>query len=244
MAESPPNPDQPSDRQSFLDSLAGRKSHTIASLRLNLEEAKKGRTWLLLPDGFRSSEVGLTYPLPTKREDLVQLALIPIKPYMLKRDAGCAYIRRAHKAYQEYQAKRILAVGQVDRKLEQIKDDHDNYRKVLTKCRAEAREELERVRAEAEKAVASLSDLFALGRKGIEGQMKAHLDGTEWQGEPINAEAFRQCFRLVSQAVKGLGLPSDQRASARDAVFEELAAAIKNTQETVGMAAKDEGEPN
>ena len=80
---------------------------------------------------------------------------------------------------------------------------------------------------------------------------KAHLDGGVWphhedckpgecskkcKGEAVNGSAFRQCFRMVTQAVKGLGMPSDQKKPAEQAIVEEVAAALKATRETVALA--------
>ena len=67
--------------------------------------------------------------------------------------------------------------------------------------------------------------------------MRAYLNGDEYQDERINKRDFQQCFRMVTQAVKGLGLPSDQRVTANEAIIEEVAAAIRDTQEIVGLAA-------
>ena len=50
-------------------------------------------------------------------------------------------------------------------------------------------------------AIANLNDLFALGRRGIDGQMQAHLAGETWMGEEINARAFRELFRMVITGV-------------------------------------------
>ena len=66
--------------------------------------------------------------------------------------------------------------------------------------------------------------------------MRAYNDGEEIHGEKIDASGFRECFRIVTQAVKGLGLPSDQKKPAQQAILEQAAAAIKSTQETVSLA--------
>jgi hypothetical protein len=95
----------------------------------------------------------------------------------------------------------------------------------------EARAELDKVKQAAAESIASLTDLFSLGRKGISAQMQAHLQGSEWQGEKIDARAFRECFRMVSQAVKGLGLPNDQRTVATQAILDEVAAALDGTRD-------------
>ena len=208
--------------------------HTIVGLRLDLASAAAGKTWLLLPEGFRTNECGQLYPLPSARTDIQKLVAIPIPRN--KRDCGTLYLKRALKEWKSRQEHRQSAALNSARVEQQVVKARDNFTMLTKELRAEARAAVDEVRAEAQKAVASLNDLFALGRQGIEGQMKAHIAGTEWQGEKIDAEGFRRCFRMVSQAVKGLGLPTEQRDRARDAVMEEFAASLKDTQEAVAMA--------
>ena len=214
--------------------------HTIKSLRLDLEEAMAGRTWLLLPEGFRAAECGLTYPLPSRRLELQKLSGIYIPPN--KQDCGCKYIKRAIKAWKSRQRQATSAVLDVQRRQKSIQQSQWNYNREIKKLKQEAREAVDGVKAEAAQAIASLKDLFALGRRGIDAQMRAHLAGEEWQGEKITARAFRECFRMVTQAVKGLGLPSEQRAKADAAIMEEVAASIKATQETLALAPGTEPE--
>ena len=213
--------------------MADPTRHTIENLRLDLEAARAGKTWLLLPEGFRNDH-GDTYPLPGKRAELQILVAIPIKPG--KRDSGCTYLRRCLEALkQKHDDRRLTQINRetqghkLDRAAAGLQDQASRYK-------AEMREAVNQVRQEAEKAVAGLNDLFALGREGIEGQMKAYLAGTEYQGERIDGEAFRSCFRMVTQAVKGLGLPSEQRDKARDAVMEEVAKSLEATQSAIAGA--------
>ena len=214
--------------------------YTIKSLRLDVDEAMAGRTWLLLPNGFRAAECGLTYPLPSRRLELQKLPGIYIPPN--KQDCGVKYLRRAIKKWKGLQRRANSAVLDVGRRQKSIQESQWRYNQEIKALRQEAREAVESVRLEAEQAIASLNDLFSLGRKGIDSQMRAHLDGKEWQGERIMAAAFRQCFGMVTRAIKGLGLPSDQRAPAAEAIMEEVAASIKATREAVMLAAKPETE--
>lgn len=211
-----------------------RRYRSIAFLRLNIKEATAGRTWLLLPEGFRDMDSGMAYPLPTRTLDLQRLASIPIPPR--KKDAGVLYLRRVIKEWRRRMANKQSAILDLTHREEQIKVAGQRCRDDLKALQAQAKNAVDDVRREAEKAIASLSDLFSLGREGIDGQMQAHIKGEEWKGEKITAHAFRDCFRLVSQAVKGLGLPSEQREKARDAILEEAAAALRDTQETIAMA--------
>ena len=216
------------------------RHRTIASLRLNLEEAQKGRTWLLLPEGFRASQCGKTYPLPSRRLELQKLVAIYIPKN--KRDSGCVYLRRALDKWKEQQARASSALLDMGRREERIKESHYNYQQFIRKCKEDARKAVDEVREETGQAIANLNDLFDLSRKGINEQMKAHLEGRKWQGEKINARAFRECFRMVTQAVKGLGLPSDQRAKADEAIMEEVAASLKDTREAVAFGRGGDGE--
>ena len=216
------------------------KDFTIASLRLDLESAAAGKTWLLLPEGFRTEECGKLYPLPTQRLELQKLVAIPIPRN--KKDCGCLYLRRALKKWRASQERRQSAALGAARAEQQILRTKSEFTALTREMRAEARAAVDQVKQEAAKAVANLNDLFALGREGIEGQMKAHLSGAEWHGETIDAEGFRSCFRMVSQSIQRLGLPSDQRDKARDAVMEEFAASVKDTQDAVAMAPGSDGE--
>jgi len=210
--------------------------YTIKSLRLDLDAARDGKTWLLLPDGWRDQASGKTYPLPSRRLELQKLASIFVPHHRDKRDCGCLYINRAIKKWKKAQGNVNSAVLDVGKRSHSIARSQHNYNALIKDLKKDAREAVNEVRAEAAKAVANLTDLFSLGRQGLEGQMKAHLDGAEWKGEEINARAFRECFRMVVTAVKNLGLPSDQKQSAESVVVEELAAALKSTQEIVAMA--------
>jgi hypothetical protein len=232
----------------------GGDRYTIKSLRLNLKAAHEGKTWLLLPQGFRDQQSGLDYPLPARRNELQKLVAIPIPPHIDKRDCGCMYLRRALKKFKAQEFSNISALSDLGRRREQIKSSHRNYNTRVRELRQEMRKAVDQVKEEAQVAIASLNDLFALGRKGIDGQMRAHLESRKWphhakckvrkchddcQGEHIDSAAFRQCFRMVTQAVKGLGLPTDQRAEATDAIVEEYAASLKATQEALAMAPSD-----
>jgi hypothetical protein len=207
---------------------------TIADLRLNLEAAREGRTWLLLPEGFRDQESGTTYPLPTSAEDLQQLAAIYIPGS--KKDCGCLYLHRAFRKWKERAGRRVSAVNDVRRRVHQIQEAHSDFRGTLNQLQKEAKEAVSTVQAQAEQAIASLDTLFSLGRKGIGGQMEAHISGQSWQGEMINARAFRQCFQMVTQAVKGLGLPTGERTAAGKAIVDELAASLAATKDALSQA--------
>ncbi len=217
--------------------------YTIKSLRLDTKSADAGKTWLLLPEGYRAQECGATYPLPARRRELHKLIGIYFPPNEKKRDAGCIYLRRAHKKYKTLRQRSVSAVKDAEQRQWQVTKATEHFKEKMKALRSDAKMAIEEVREEAAKQIANLGDLFALGRQGLDGQMKAHLNNEEWQGEKIDAGAFRSCFRMVTQAVKGLGLPSDQRKPASDAVMQELADAIRSTQETLALAQATETDP-
>lgn len=200
--------------------------HTIKSLNLNIEQARLGRVWLLLPREHRDIELATQYPLPYPIEELLALSVIPFR--VGKHDSGSVYLRRC-----KAEAKaRLKSQSGSSRSIEAAEAEVTamtaRFNKTVVKL-------TKQVQQEAKEAIASLDELFALGRKGLEGQMKAHLSGQPWQGEEIDSDAFRQCFRMVSQSVKGLGLPSTEEPKAREAVMEQYAASIRATQEAEAM---------
>ena len=207
--------------------------HSIKSLRLDLEAAEAGKTWLLLPEGFRAQECGKTYPLPSSRVELQRLVAIYIPSS--KADSGCLYLKRAINEWKKRQRNRQSAIYDVGMRREKIARAQVKFTQETNRLMEQAKQAVEGVRKEAQEASASLKDLFHLSRKGLEGQMKAHLEGKEWQGEKISAKAFRDCFSMVTSAVKGLGIPSDQKVAAAEAIMEEYAAAIKATQSTLDL---------
>jgi hypothetical protein len=212
----------------------GTRSYTIASLRLDVEAAREGRTWLLLPEGFRDQAAGHEYPLPGRRDELQILSSVYFPSE--KTDAGCIYLRRVVAKLKRKDRNRQSAVLDYEAKANQIRKNTSILKKTIHEAAQEAKQVVEEVRKEAALAIASLNDLFELGRKGIEAQMKAHLEHKELHGEEIDARAFRECFRMVTQAVKGLGLPSDQRRSAEEAVQKEVAESLRATQEALELA--------
>lgn len=200
----------------------------------------EGKTWMLLPEGFRAAEFAKRYPLPTNLDELQRITAIPIST---KKDCGSAYVRRAIRTFRQ-RARGISKLPadsvRFGQRLESIRQ---NYHQSLRDMKKEAQAAMDEVKQKAQEAVASLTDLFALGRKGIEGQMQSHLEHREWQGEIISAAAFRDCFRMVTQAVKGLGLPSEQRVEATQAIMDEVAAAVEGTRSAVALAPSTTEQP-
>ncbi len=222
------------DMSANADMRDSRNQYSISSLRLDLDSARAGKTWLLLPLGFRDQDSGGTYPLPGRFADIQKLAGISAPPS--KNDSGCVYLNRCMKKFRMMQARRSSALHDIGRRHAAVEDSHRHYTLDMKALKKEARDAVEEVRVTAAESIASLTDLFSMGRQGLKGQMQAHLDGEEWQGEKVNNRAFRECFRMVTQAVKGLGLPSNERKKAEKAVLDEVAAALDETRKTLALA--------
>lgn len=207
--------------------------HTVENLKLNIKAAEDGRPWLLLPEEYQSGSLAREYPLPADIRQLQQVATLPLQKN--KMDSGSIYIRRAMRELQ----RRLTAKMGTHRRLEgaenAAKEALKSFENRVKQLEARGEKAIQGVQDRADEAIASLNDLFELGRKGLEGQMQAHLDGKPWQDEEINARAFRECFRMVSQAVKGLGLPSSEREKAREAIVKELSESLKATKEATDM---------
>lgn len=173
-------------------------------------------------------------------KEVQRIVCIPIPG--TKKDSGCAYIKRAIAKFTELQSRKQSALIDIGRKQIQAANTQAIFRKKLKDMQEDAEKAVNEVRERANQAAASLTELFDLGRRGLDGQMRAHLENKDWQGEHIDADAFRQCFRMVSQAVKGLGLPSTERENAREAIIDQAAAAIRSTQEAIALApGQDDG---
>lgn len=212
-----------------------KSERTIVSLNLGYEDAMKGKVWALLPPGFRYTDAAEAYPVPNKFSDLMKLSAIPIAPNL--RSPGVIYLKRCRKACTEFAKRRQSALLDLSNRRANAKTAYDNYRHDMLELREKMKAEKNRVRQTAEECIASLNDLFKLGRRGLDGMMRAHLEGSAWQGETINAAAFRQCFGMITAAVKGLGAATgDQKTSAREAALEEVAASLEDTQAALAMA--------
>ena len=152
------------------------------------------------------------------------------------------YLNRAIVAVKGRRMRRQSAVLDMGRRQRTIIEMQSTLKSRMKAAQVEAALAVEDVRQRAVEAIAGLDELFALGRRGLDGQMRAHLDNQQWQGEFITAQAFRQCFRMVSMAVKGLGLPSEQRQVATKAVMDQVAESIKATQDAITSGPGDEDE--
>lgn len=212
-----------------------KSERTIVSLNLGFDDAMNGKVWALLPQGFRYTDAAENYPIPNKFSDLMKLAAIPLHSNL--RSPGAVYLKRCRKACTEMAKRRQNAVLDMSNRRANAKTAYDNYRHDMLELRAKMQAEKNKVRQTAEECIASLNDLFKLGRRGLDGMMRAHLENGEWQGEKVNGAAFRDCFKMVSAAVKGLGAATgDQKTSAREAVLEEVAASLEDTKAALEMA--------
>ncbi len=211
---------------------------SLKNLNLDLNAAKEGKTWLLLPEGYRDSEYGLTYPLPSNRRDLQILSSIVIPEH--KGDSGCKYLRRAVEEWKRQQRKQLSALLDVDHRNHQIHQAQYQYTAKLKKLTAEARKAANEVREEAKRQVASLSTLFDLTKKGLEGMIQAYLDNKEWHGEKVRNSEFLAAGRIVTQTSKAFGLPPKASDNMTQALMDEYAASVKGTKEVVALAPSDD----
>lgn len=209
--------------------------YTIASLHLNLDAASRGKTWELLPPGFRDAEAATRYPLPSSFEDIHQIAIIPLRRNA--RDGGTVYMRRIAEEYKRRIANRQTALLDIGHDKVRLERQFKRHKRVVDQSINEVRNVVADFKMEADKAIATLNDLLVIGRKGMEGQMIAHIKGEKWQNETIDSAAFRNCFRLITQAVKSLHVPAGtEEAQAREAIVAQAAEALRATQDAVELA--------
>ncbi len=219
--------------------LKGRYPYTIKSLRLDLQAAEDGKTWKILPVGFRAKECGTTYPLPSNPKELQRMTTLFIQPTTAHRryeDSGVTYLKRAVDRWKECQLNRRSALLDAESNRNKIRLEKDNFHSAVKIQKQNIRDAVKEVRAVAQESIASLHSLFNLSRKVIEGQLEAHLAGEKWQSEKISAQAGRQLATIVMGGVKAFGLQTDQKESAKEAIaLEEAAANIKASRETVKL---------
>ncbi len=208
------------------------RRYSIESLRLDVDSAMAGKTWLLLPSAFRAS--GKSYPLPSKRIELQLLSTIPIPAY--KKDDGVLYIKRAIGRWKLRQTQSVRNEVHIQSGIFRAEQSADKLILRTKELRQQAKQAVDEVREEAQKASASLGDLFSLIRKGLNGMIKAHIAGEEWHGSMVTKREFLTASAVVIGAVKGLGIPSGQGKVAKDVIQEQVAAAIREMQETLALA--------
>lgn len=217
--------------------------HTIANLRLNLEEARKGRTWLLLPPDFESRKLAQEYPLPTDIEELQQVASIPMR--QRERNSGSVYIKRAQQEWVKRMGGHAAAALRIEDTAHRAYQEQNTFQTRLKRMQADAQKAVDQVKERADEAMASLDSLFGLTKRGFSGILEAHLTGGDWQGEKVSVRTFIQCANIIHRSVKGLGLPTKDDSKARDTVIAEAAASLKARQEALAMqeSAADEEKP-
>ena len=222
----------------------GGRGHTIKSLRLDLKEVEQGRPWNLLPIGFHGVGVGKSYPLPSSLQELEKLAYLPAFPGKL--NSGSVYLRRAKNEYKRRLTRKSSLANEVSSHAEKVKRVQENFIAKSEFLRGQMHEARDSVRIEAEKIkaemAASVSDLYETAKGELGKQLEAAKLGNDYHGEKITAKAVRECYRLILQTVKGLGLPSTDDDEARDTVEKELADAIRGIQETVSIAPGPDGD--
>ena len=111
--------------------------HTVKNLRLDLEAALAGKTWKLLPEGFRAQECGKTYPMPSFRPELQKLITIPIPVHKGDGDCGIIYLGRAIKEWKRRESHRSSAAYDNGQRRQQIKQAQENFKKLTKELRQE-----------------------------------------------------------------------------------------------------------
>lgn len=215
---------------------AKKAQRSIKSLGLDLAAAEAGKTWLLLPIGHRDNESGLTYPLPTFERELHKLAKLYYPKDALKRDAGCRYLRRASKEWNKRQKKKLSAENDMEKRRTQIAARQYEYNRHVKSMLAQSRMEMKQVRAEIQKEVANLRTLFDLVREGMDGLLKAYVKNEDYHGHTVKNSEFLAASRIITSTVSRMGMPDEQKLHAQDAITEQIAEHLKNTQAAVAMA--------
>lgn len=218
---------------------------TCEALGLDVERAKVEGAQVLLPEAARNRKAVREFPLPYSKHELARLMEVPV-PTDATSPEGML-IRRIQKRWYDRvtskePGKARLSTARSERSIEVAKAHAKTH---IDETLAEIATSAKMVHAVAEKVTGSLTDLYDLCRQSLEGQLRAHLTDGEWHGERIDAQAARECFRLVTQAVKGFGLPreADKRAAGKISM-EETAAAIRETQEALSLAPNKDEKPN
>ena len=215
-----------------------RSGHTLASLGLDLMAHERGRPLFLLPVGKRDGDSAREYPLPTGISDLYKLASIPAHGRGQK--AHQVYLRRARAEYRKRCSQRDPGI------IEDKAIKADAQLQAIKKTRQEIREEVDKVKAEAVKAAATLTDLYSLIRAGSGMILGGFVNNTPVNGEAIDAPTFIHATgKILGHIAKLGGVSEEDKADAESAVFEAACEATRKRLaevETVGVAQSATGE--
>ena len=205
-----------------------RPPYTIESLRLNVEEAEGGRTWLLLPPDVRMDKHRApVYPILTMVGELTRVA--DIKLPMNSRNAGADYIRRCRRA----KLKRAVNTRLAD--IEVGKAEVAEFSQQTAHAAAQAQRameaEVERVRLQAAKTLVSMADLNGLAKGAATDILLAFREGKTLNGEPVSVDQAIAAFGRVFSQVGKLGagaLDGAGREQAEEEIMREFAEATRS----------------
>jgi hypothetical protein len=205
--------------------------HTLASLGLDLTAHERGRPLFLLPVGKRDWDSANVYPLPGPFSEVYKLAMIPVRR---GGKAHNVYLRRARAEYKRRCSLKDPGI------LEDKALEADSHLLSIKNTRKEIREEVDRVKAEAVKAAATLTDLYSLIRAGSGMILGGFVNNTPVNGEAIDAPTFIHATgKILGHIAKLGGVSEDDKAEAEAAVFEQAVAATRKRLaevETVGVS--------
>lgn len=202
--------------------------HTIASLMLDMEAARAGKPWLLLPRGPRGRVGGgREYPLPTAYQELKRLAELPFKAK--GRDETTAYLRRARRRLTQHTSKNDVALG-VLTNATAVKKASGEIGATLKDAKQKIAAAVADVQAEAIKAAASLTDLYGLTRAHAARVLEAALKDAPINGEVPTIDQATNVMKAILGHVAKMGagiLAPDEKDEAEDAIVEQYMAATR-----------------
>jgi hypothetical protein len=199
--------------------------HTIASLSLNVDGAESGRMYELLPPDYRY--LGDKYPLPTDIAELARLTALPIKPGRPRAGASGVYIylKRCRAEYEKRRDRKALKVKAEREVVAGVEESVQVAEAGIKDAVAEVEVLMSDLRLKAAEATASLADLNALAKFGLQKIMQAFNAGEELNGELIAPSIFVSAADKVLRQVAKLGdgaLDPAGREEAESEVFEEF----------------------
>ena len=201
--------------------------HTIQSLRLNVEEAEGGRTWLLLPPDVRRDKYkARSVPVLTQIGELARVADIKLAPRVS--NAGAQYIRKCRAAKKRRAVNTRLADIEVGRA--ECEEMSAQTATVAAKAQAAMEAEVERVRLQAAKTLVSMADLNGLAKGAATDILLAFREGRTVNGEPITVDQAISAFGRVFSQVGKLGagaLDGAGKEQAEDEIMREFAEATR-----------------
>ena len=188
-----------------------------------MDEAQKGRPWLLMPPNVDARK----YPLPSSVDELLRVGLLPAKHG--GDNAGSVYIRRCQRAYKAKVRNRIAPNLLTEAARDKARKATFAHKEDLKAQKAEAEALMEGLRTTVATATASLTSLYDLVKKGDEMILKGFVSNSEVNGQKVDIASFQRTSAGVKAHVAKIGMPTDDESKAEDAIFADYEAAIEAT---------------